>query len=213
MNLADLRENYTQGGIRVAEMHPDPLIQLEEWFKVARDQGITDSNAMNLATANQEGIVSARTVLLKGIVKEKLQFFTNYESQKGRDLAENPNASMTFHWRELERQICIRGTVQKTSRATSEAYFRTRPYGSQVGAWVSEKQSARIDVRATLETRDAELKARFPESGEVPCPDFWGGYELTPTYIEFWQGRQGRLHDRLRYLSKDAKWTIDRLSP
>jgi pyridoxamine 5'-phosphate oxidase len=213
MNLADLRENYTKGGIRIAEMHPSPFAQLEEWFQVARDQKIPDSNAMNLATSNKEGLITSRTVLLKGVVEKKLQFFTNYQSQKARDLAENPHAAMTFHWRELERQICIRGTVEKTSREVSEAYFKSRPYDSQIGAWVSEKQSSRIGVRSKLEDRQAEFEARFPNQEDLPCPEFWGGYELKPTYIEFWQGRQGRLHDRLCYFIKDDAWSLDRLSP
>ncbi len=213
MNLSDLRENYTKGGIRIAEMHPSPFAQLEEWFQVACDQKIPDSNAMNLATSDKEGVVTSRTILLKGIANEKLQFFTNYQSQKAKDLAANPNAALTFHWRELERQINIRGTVAKTSREISEEYFQSRPYDSQIGAWVSEKQSSRVGVRSTLEARQAELETRFPKSEKVPCPDFWGGYEFTPTYIEFWQGRQGRLHDRLRYLIKDKSWIIERLSP
>ena len=213
MNLADLRENYTKGGISIAGMSADPFEQFHEWIKVAHDQKIPDSNAMNLATANCEGIVTSRTVLLKGLIEEKFQFFTNYHSQKARDLAENPHASLTFHWKELERQISIRGTVEKTSREVSEAYFATRPYESRLGAWVSESQSNCIGIRSTLESRYAALTARFPDKNNVPCPDFWGDYQLTPTYLEFWQGRQGRLHDRLRYLAKGAKWSLDRLSP
>lgn len=213
MNLADLRENYTKGGIRLSSMSADPFEQFEEWMQVAHEQKIPDANAMTVATASKDGVVSARTLLLKGMVEGKLQFFTNYQSQKARDLAENSHAAMTFHWKELERQICIRGTVKKTSREVSEAYFNSRPYGSRIGAWVSEKQSDRIGMRATLETREAALLERFPEGSEVPCPDFWGGYELTPNYLEFWQGREGRLHDRLRYLANGSKWTLDRLSP
>jgi len=163
MNLSELRENYTKGGIRIAEMAPSPFQQLEDWFQVARDQNITDSNAMNLATANQEGIVTSRTVLLKGIVNDRLQFFTNYQSKKGRDLAENPNASLSFHWRELERQITIRGTVKKTSREVSEEYFQSRPYGSKIGAWVSEKQSSRIGVRSPLPPQRRQLEHRAPQ--------------------------------------------------
>ena len=213
MNLADLRENYTQGGISVAGMHPDPFAQFTKWLKVVHEQKIRDANAMTLATANARGVVTSRTVLLKGIVAEKLQFFTNYQSQKASDLAENPHASVTFWWKELERQICIRGTVEKTSREISEEYFKTRPYDSQIGAWVSEKQSERVDSRATLEARKTELEARFPDNTDVPCPEFWGGYQITPTYLEFWQGRQGRLHDRLLYLAEGGRWNLERLSP
>ena len=213
MNLADLREDYTQGGINRAAMKPNPFEQFKEWLKVAHDQKIPEANAMTVATANKAGIVTSRTLLLKGLVEGKLQFFTNYRSQKARDLEENPNASITIHWKELERQICVRGTVQKTSRQASKDYFNLRPYSSRIGAWVSEQQSDVIDQRATLAEREAVLMEKFPEGSEVPCPDFWGGYELTPTYLEFWQGRQGRLHDRLRYLADGDTWTLDRLSP
>lgn len=213
MNLADLREDYTKGGINRASMLANPFEQFEQWLKVAHEQKIPDANAMTVATANKEGIVTSRTLLLKGIVDEKLQFFTNYRSQKARDLAENPNASITIHWKELERQICVRGTVEKTSRQVSEDYFGIRPYDSQIGAWVSEEQSEAIPDRNTIAARQAALESQYPEGNQVPCPDFWGGYELTPNYLEFWQGRQGRLHDRLCFLRSEGAWTIKRLSP
>lgn len=213
MNLADLREDYTKGGINRATMKHDPFEQFQEWLRVAHDQKIPDANAMTVATASKDGVVTSRTLLLKGLIDGKLQFFTNYRSQKARDLAENPHASITILWKELERQICVRGTVQKTSREVSGDYFKVRPYSSQIGAWVSESQSEVIDQRATLAEREAALIAKYPEGSHVPCPDFWGGYELTPTYLEFWQGRQGRLHDRLRYLADGTRWTLDRLSP
>ena len=213
MNLGDLRENYTKGGIRIAEMNLCPFEQFEEWITVAHESSIPDANAMNLATANLQGVVTSRTVLLKGLEDKRFQFFTNYNSKKAQDLAENPNASLTFHWKELERQITIRGTVKKTCRQTSRDYFATRPYESQVGAWVSERQSKRIGVRSTLEKLDQEMRLKFPEDKTVPCPDFWGGFQLKPTYIEFWQGRQGRLHDRLRYIRHQDDWELERLSP
>lgn len=213
MNLADLRENYTKGGIHESEMLAHPVDQLAEWIKAARDGGIADANAMTVSTVNADGVVSGRTLLLKGIKDRKLQFFTNYQSSKAQDLAENPNASLTFHWKELERQVCIQGTVTKTSRQESEEYARSRPYDSQIGAWVSEKQSEPIPDRAYLEKRDLEFREKFPEKDGVPCPDFWGGYDLTPTYLEFWQGRQGRLHDRLRYRPDGNDWIMERLSP
>ena len=213
MNLSELRENYTQGGINKADVSPNPFEQLAAWLQLARDQKIKDSNAMIVGTANKKGVVTSRTLLLKGIVDEKLQFFTNYNSQKARDLAENPHASMTILWKELERQICIHGTVQKTSREISEEYFKTRPYDSKIGAWVSENQSTRIAKRADLESRKMEFEARFPNKDEVPCPGFWGGYELTPSHIEFWQGREGRLHDRLAYHLDVNNWILERLSP
>ena len=213
MNLADLRENYTKGGIQESEMHSDPLVQLAGWLKTARDSKIPDPNAMTVATADADGAVSSRTLLLKGIEGDTLQFFTNYQSAKASDLEQNPRASLTFLWKELERQICIRGDVKKTSREISEAYFKVRPYDSQIGAWVSERQSEVIIDRAYLEARDRELRLEYPESQGVPCPPFWGGYELRPVSIEFWQGRQGRLHDRLRYRKDGHDWVMERLSP
>jgi len=213
MNLADLRENYTQGGLHESEMLPNPVDQLAGWIKTARNAGIPDANAMTVATANSSGEVSSRTLLLKGIEGRRLQFFTNYRSSKARDLSENPHSSLTFLWKELERQVCIRGTVAKTSREASENYFKIRPYDSQIGAWVSERQSEVIPDRALLEERDRDYREKFPEADGVPCPDFWGGYQLDPTYLEFWQGRQGRLHDRLRYRLEGGTWIMERLSP
>ena len=213
MNLADLRENYTKGGISRSSILADPFDQFGEWLKVAHDQKIPDANAMTLATANRAGVVTSRTVLLKGLVEGKLQFFTNYRSQKARDLAENPHASITILWKELERQICVRGTVTKTSRQVSEDYFAVRPYDSQIGAWVSEAQSDAIPDRETIAARQAALEVKFPKGTAVPCPDFWGGYELTPNHLEFWQGRQGRLHDRLCFQRSGDHWDLQRLSP
>ena len=213
MNLANLREDYTKGGISRTSIKSDPFTQFEEWLEVAHKQQIPDANAMTVATAGKDGVVTSRTLLLKGIVDGNLQFFTNYRSQKARDLTENPNASITILWKELERQICVRGTVEKTSRQTSENYFKIRPYDSQIGAWVSERQSESIVDRATLASRQNELEEKFPEGTEVPCPEFWGGYQLTPKYIEFWQGRQGRLHDRLCFFRSVENWDLRRLSP
>lgn len=213
MNLADLREDYTKGGISRTSIQSDPFAQFAEWLKVAHEQKIPDANAMTVATAGKDGVVTSRTLLLKGLVDGRLQFFTNYRSQKARDLKENPNASITILWKELERQICVRGTVEKTSRKASEDYFKIRPYDSQIGAWVSEHQSEAIVDRATIATRQAELERQFPKGSDVPCPEFWGGYQLTPNYIEFWQGRQGRLHDRLCFLKSGENWDLRRLSP
>ena len=213
MNLADLREDYTKGGISRASIQRDPFTQFAEWLKVAHEQKIPDANAMTVATAGKNGVVTSRTLLLKGLVEGRLQFFTNYRSQKAKDLNENPNASITILWKELERQICVRGTVEKTSRKASEDYFKIRPYDSQIGAWVSEHQSEAIVDRATIATRQAELEKQFPKGSDVPCPEFWGGYQLTPNYIEFWQGRQGRLHDRLCFLKSGENWDLKRLSP
>lgn len=213
MNLANLREDYTKGGMSRADLPADPFEQFQSWLKVAHEQKIPDANAMTVSTAGKDGVVTSRTLLLKGLVDGKLQFFTNYRSQKARDLDENPYAAITIHWKELERQICVRGTVTKTTREVSENYFKVRPYGSQIGAWVSEEQSSTITDRNTIADREAELLQQYPEGSVVPCPDFWGGYELTPTYLEFWQGRQGRLHDRLCYLAEGNLWSLTRLSP
>jgi pyridoxamine 5'-phosphate oxidase len=213
MNLADLREDYTKGGISRSDLPADPFDQFSAWLKTAHEQEIPDANAMTVATADARGVVTSRTLLLKGLVDGKLQFFTNYRSRKARDLAENPHAAITIHWKELERQICVRGTVRKTPRSVSESYFRSRPYGSQIGAWVSEEQSGIIEDRNTIKAREASLMKKFPEGTPVPCPDFWGGYELAPNYLEFWQGRQGRLHDRLCYLMEEGAWVLRRLSP
>ncbi len=213
MNLADLRENYLKGGIRLADMHPDPYLQLEEWLKNAQDAGLLEPNAMTLSTSDSKGRISSRTVLLKGIEENDLQFFTNYHSRKARDITQNPYAAINFLWKDLERQICMRGTVQRTSREVSERYFKTRPYASKIGAWVSERQSDKIPLRSVLEKRDQALRERFPEDRDVPCPDFWGGYNFRPSHIEFWQGREGRIHDRIRYRHESNQWILERLSP
>ncbi|NIP97310.1 MAG: pyridoxamine 5'-phosphate oxidase, partial [Akkermansiaceae bacterium] len=193
--------------------HPDPFVQFEQWLNEAVIAEIIEPNAMTLATVNAEGQPSARTVLLKGYDDEGFCFFTNYGSRKARDLGANPRASLVFHWRELERQIIIRGTVSRTSERESLAYFHTRPHGSQIGAWVSENQTSEIPDRAYLEERDRELLEKWPAGTKVPLPPFWGGFRLTPHFIEFWQGRPSRLHDRLAYTREAGNWRITRLSP
>ncbi len=213
MNLAELRENYTQGGLEISDVSPSPFQQFQDWIQQAQDAQIIEPNAMTLSTANASGEVSARTVLLKGIEDETFQFFTNYQSRKANDLSENPHASLTFLWKELERQVCIRGTVSQTSREISEAYFHSRPYESQIGAWTSAKQSGKLLSRASLEERDAELRKKYAKEQEVPLPDFWGGYALAPHSIEFWQGRPSRLHDRICYQGEGSQWSLTRLSP
>jgi pyridoxamine 5'-phosphate oxidase len=211
--LADLRENYTQAGLHESEVHADPIAQFRLWLDQALGSGMIEPNAMTLATANALGHPSSRTVLLKGLDHHGFCFFTNYRSRKAIDLAENPHASLVFLWKELERQVLVRGTVTRTNREESETYFRSRPHGSQIGAWVSEFQSATVPNREALAQREAELLHRWPEGCEVPLPDFWGGFRLTPIAIEFWQGRPSRLHDRIAYLREDDTWTIRRLSP
>lgn len=213
MNLPALRENYAMAGLSRADLKDDPFTQFELWMEQALESEIIEPNAMTLSTINAEGHPSSRTVLLKGMNQEKFSFFTNYSSRKAQDLEANPHAALTFLWKGLERQVCIRGTVKRTSREVSKEYFHSRPYGSQIGAWVSESQSGEVPDRATLEKREAELIKRFPESEEVPLPDFWGGYELAPQSIEFWQGRPGRIHDRLCYQREGDDWKVARLSP
>ena len=212
-DIAALRENYTRGGLSQQDLAADPIAQFRLWMEDAIAAKILEPNAMSLATVSAEGKPSLRTVLLKGLDEQGFRFFTNYRSQKGRDLLENENGALSFLWKDLERQVNIEGTVSKISREESEEYFRSRPYLSQVGAWVSEVQSGEISGRCYLEEREDLLKMKYPEGTVVPLPDFWGGYVLEPVRIEFWQGRESRLHDRLRYQkAPNGRWDVVRLS-
>ena len=212
MNLADLRREYTLGGLRRADLNPDPIAQFQKWFAEAIQAQLIEPSAMTLATADADGVPSSRIVLLKGVEERGFIFFTNYESRKGRELAENAHAAFTLFWPELEREICIAGTVSKTTRADSEKYFALRPRGSQLGAWVS-RQSSVVPDRAFLEARLAEVEKQF-ENRQVETPPYWGGYLLAPARLEFWQGRPNRLHDRFQYSKQpDGSWRIERLSP
>jgi pyridoxamine 5'-phosphate oxidase len=211
MTLAELRREYTLAGLRRADLDPDPIVQFQKWFAQALQAEVVEPNAMTLATCAANGQPSSRIVLLKAVDERGFSFFTNYESRKGRELAENPNASLTFFWGGLERQVSVAGTVTKLPREESEAYFAVRPLGSQRGAWVS-KQSRVVENRDFLEKRLREVEAEFGE--KVPTPPYWGGYVLAPTTLEFWQGRPNRLHDRLLYRREaDGSWLIERLSP
>jgi pyridoxamine 5'-phosphate oxidase len=211
MSLADLRKDYTLAGLRRDELEADPIQQFQKWFQQALDAQLLEPTAMTLATAGQPGRPSARIVLLKGLDERGFIFFTNYESRKGRELAENPNASLVFYWAELERQVRVSGTAGRISREESENYFKSRPRGHQLGAWVST-QSDVITNRAVLEERLKQLEVKYP--GHVPLPPYWGGYLLSPVEIEFWQGRPNRLHDRFRYGKQaDGMWLIERLAP
>ncbi len=212
--LADLLIDYTRSALSRSDVAADPMTQFRSWLDEALASGIYEPNAATLSTVSADGAPSSRIVLLKGLGLEggAFHFYTNYESRKGRELAANPRAALNFHWKELQRQVCIRGPVEKLDRASSEKYFVSRPYDSQIGAWVST-QSAPIPDRAWLEQRAAELRAKYPE-GSVPLPPYWGGYRLLPHAIEFWQGRPGRLHDRILFQAgPSGAWTTSRLSP
>jgi pyridoxamine 5'-phosphate oxidase len=212
LSLADLRENYTRAGLAEADVDPDPMVQFERWFEQARQAGLKEPNAMTLATAAPDGQPSARIVLLKGMDANGFVFYTNYESQKGRELTANPRAALVFYWAELERQVRIQGTAGKVSREESEAYFHSRPRGSQLGALAS-RQSRTIEGRSELERQLAEREQRLV-SKPVPLPANWGGFRLKPASLEFWQGRPNRLHDRLRYVREGSgAWRLERLSP
>jgi pyridoxamine 5'-phosphate oxidase len=200
-----------QRALDEADLAPDPIHQFGAWFEEARKcPAIAEPNAMVLSTVSPKGQPHARFVLLKGFDAKGFVFFTNYCSEKGRDLDENPRAALTFGWIEQERQVRIEGTVSQMPRSAVEAYFETRPRGSRLGAWASS-QSDVIPNRAFLESRLADAEAHFPE--QVPPPATWGGYRLMPEQIEFWQGRTNRLHDRLRYRKDKAGWIIERLAP
>jgi len=211
-SIADLRREYTLAGLRRADLETDPMAQFAKWFQQALKANLAEPNAMTFATADREGRPSARIVLLKGVDERGFTFFTNYESRKGRELVENPNAALVLFWAELERQVCITGIVGKISREESAKYFNMRPKGSRLAAWVSS-QSEPIAGRTVLENRLKELQAKYPGE-EVPLPPYWGGYCLAPAQIEFWQGRPNRLHDRFQYVKQaDNHWQIERLSP
>jgi pyridoxamine 5'-phosphate oxidase len=211
MHLADLRKDYTQRGLSEADLFADPVAQFRAWFAQALAAGLAEPNAMTLATCTPDGRPSARVVLLKALDERGFAFFTSYDGRKARELAANPRASLVFYWAELERQVRVEGGVERTSEADSDAYFESRPRGSQLGAWSSE-QSRVVANRAVLEERVVELEAKYA-NGPVPRPPFWGGFRVRPEAVEFWQGRSSRLHDRLRYRRDGTRWVIERLCP
>lgn len=210
-SLADLRREYASRALTEADAHDDPIQQFSLWFGEALKAELLDTNAMTLATASRDGVPAARIVLLKGFDETGFVFFTNYDSAKAHDLDDNPRACLLMFWAALERQVRITGRVTKTSAQESETYFQSRPFESQVGAWASA-QSQVVSNRAALEARYAELAAKYA-GGPVPLPPFWGGYRVAPESIEFWQGRQSRLHDRLLYVRTDSGWQRKRLAP
>ena len=211
MDITDLREDYRRAALDRDTLDPDPLGQFKTWFAQAQDSQLQEPNAMVLASVDPEGQPWTRTVLLKKLDGRGFVFFTNFESRKARQFADNPRASILFLWLGLERQVSINGTVERISTAESLAYFITRPIGSRLGAWTSQ-QSSIIKSRSLLEAKLQEMKRKF-SGGEVPLPSFWGGYRLIPSRYEFWQGRQNRLHDRFEYLKGDDGWEIERLQP
>jgi pyridoxamine 5'-phosphate oxidase len=211
-DLAASRYNHVGKGLRRKDLAPDPIRQFANWFTAAIEAGIRDVNAMSLATVGQDGRPSVRIVLLKSFDQDGFVFFTNYASTKGKQFEVNPYAALGFYWIELDRQIRISGKVQKTSREESQAYFHSRPVGSQLSAWAS-RQSEVIDARRVLDARMAKMTERF-RNKQVPLPPHWGGYRLKPDTLEFWQGRPNRLHDRFRYTRQgDGGWLIERLAP
>jgi pyridoxamine 5'-phosphate oxidase len=208
----DPRYEHATVGLRRRDLDPDPIKQFSGWFTAAIEAELRDVNAMSLATVGKDGKPSVRIVLLKGFDQDGFVFFTNYESEKGKQLEANPRAALAFYWIELDRQIRVNGTVEKTSRQESARYFHSRPLGSQIAAWAS-RQSEVVDARRVLDARFAEMSERYA-NGPVPLPPHWGGYCLKPEMIEFWQGRPNRLHDRFRYTRQtNGSWLIHRLAP
>jgi pyridoxamine 5'-phosphate oxidase len=220
--LAAIRQTYRSAGLSEGDLEPDPIAQFAGWLATAVAAALPEPNAMILGTADEHGRPSARTVLLKGYDANGFVFYSNYGSRKARDLAVNPRASLVFPWHAIGRQVIVYGHVTKLSTELSAAYFRTRPHDSQIGAWAS-RQSALIGSRSELDGRFAELAARWPPGTEVPVPDFWGGFRVQPETMEFWQGRERRLHDRLLYrrtgragdevTGPRGGWTVERLAP
>ncbi|QMW04475.1 pyridoxamine 5'-phosphate oxidase [Spirosoma foliorum] len=209
--ISDLRNEYTLSGLDAAEVAPDPIIQFRQWFDAAVQAGVPEPNAMHVSTVTVEGRPDGRIVLLKDVSNGGFVFYTNYESRKGQELTHYPFATLTFFYPELEQQIRIEGVVEKVRPEESDAYFSSRPRGSQIGAWVSN-QSNVIESRDVLENRQRELEAQF--AGQpIPRPPYWGGFRVLPDAIEFWQGRPSRLHDRIRYKIIDGNWQIERLAP
>jgi len=211
LNINRLRREYHLKPLEINQLNDNPFLQFSVWFEEARQANVLEINAMALATASPEGRPSCRIVLLKEMDRRGFSFFTNYESRKGEELTANPYACANFHWKILERQVIVNGAIEKLSREESEAYFSSRPRGSQLGAWTSP-QSRVIESREVLEQAYVHFEKMYAGK-EIPTPPYWGGYRLIPTCFEFWQGRSNRLHDRFRYSLSGGGWIIDRLAP
>ncbi|MFQ3575196.1 MAG: pyridoxamine 5'-phosphate oxidase [Cytophagales bacterium] len=210
-DIHNIRKDYSLKSLDESDTLDDPMNQFSKWFKEAVDSQAVEANAMVLSTMGENGFPSSRVVLLKGLSESGFRFFTNYESRKGRELQNNPKAALNFFWPELERQVRIVGLVSKTEASISDEYFKSRPLNSRVGAWASP-QSQQIPDRKWLENMETEIKSKLGVE-ELQRPEFWGGYELKPHEIEFWQGRPSRLHDRILYQKSEDVWTKKRLAP
>ncbi|AUM14458.1 pyridoxamine 5'-phosphate oxidase [Ketobacter alkanivorans] len=211
MDISEMRREFESSGLNEEDLNQDPIIQFENWFQDARNAGILEPNAMSLATVDNTGQPTLRTVLLKYFDEHGFVFFTNYESRKAQNIEAHPQAAALFPWIGLNRQVSVQGKVRRISKAESFKYFSSRPRESQIGAWVSD-QSKAINSRGLLEQKLAEMKRKFGD-GKIPLPSFWGGYQIVPERIEFWQGRPHRLHDRFEYLKEESGWTTQRLQP
>ncbi|MCK5791897.1 MAG: pyridoxamine 5'-phosphate oxidase [Ketobacter sp.] len=211
MDISDMRREFESAGLQRETLNDNPVQQFETWFQDARTAGLLEPNAMSLATVDEHGQPTLRTVLLKYFDENGFVFFTNYESRKARNIEDNHRAAILFPWIALNRQVSVQGAVRRISKAESFKYFSSRPRESQIGAWVSV-QSKAISSRGLLEQKLAEMKRKFGQ-GEIPLPSFWGGYQIVPERIEFWQGRPHRLHDRFEYLRTESGWAIQRLQP
>ncbi|WP_276495883.1 pyridoxamine 5'-phosphate oxidase [Pontibacter litorisediminis] len=211
-NIADIRVNYMKHALTEASVAAAPIDQFKTWLQEAIEAQVEEPTALVLSTVDAAGKPSARVVLLKGVDEQGFSFYTNYASRKGQELAQNPHASLTFFWPALERQVRIEGKVEKVQPEESEKYFHSRPKGSQIGAWASP-QSQVIASREVLEQREKELSEQYADAELLPRPEHWGGYRLVPDYLEFWQGRPSRLHDRIVYELEGERWQIKRLAP